>query len=158
MSIEFNEIMKMLNCKNDIETQELGIQLASKLNCIDVFIQPDNYGNKGVWENCAKIIATKNDNELEPYLINLLNWLQDINWPGALIILKRLKNYQGIQLVKNLELIIDTANTMNNEDGLMWLDYLSELLDNQNLKNKLSKKHSSILKKHYHNWCYWYKN
>ena len=47
------------------------------------------------------------------------------------------------------------ANNLNNEEGLMWLDYLSELLDNEELKAILPKPTIEKLKKHYKNWGFW---
>ncbi len=37
-----------------------------------------------------KFYIKKNDNELLPYIEKLMDWLEDMNWPGAWIILKRL--------------------------------------------------------------------
>lgn len=34
------------------------------------------------------------DFELSPYLIELLTWLQDLNWPGALCVFDRLQKYE----------------------------------------------------------------
>ena len=96
-----------------------------------------------------KFFRKKSDKQLEPYLIKLLEWLQDINWPGALIILNRLKCYKGKALKPCLEYVIN--KTTNNENDLMWLDYLSELLDNRDLISSLSRRHLSVLKSRYHN-------
>jgi hypothetical protein len=48
------------------------------------------------------------------------------------------------------------ARNLNNEEGLMWLDYLSELLDNKELKVELPKPIIEELQKHYKNWGFWY--
>ena len=45
---------------------------------------------------------------------------------------------------------------MSNEEGLRWLDYLSELLDNSELISCLSCDTLILLKKHYKNWASWY--
>ena len=47
------------------------------------------------------------------------------------------------------------ASHLNNEEGLMWLDYLSELLDNEELKAELPKPIIEKLQKHYKNWGFW---
>ncbi|MBQ9012424.1 MAG: DUF5071 domain-containing protein [Bacilli bacterium] len=39
-------------------------------------------------ENCVKIISYKNDEELKKYFPLLMEWLKDMNWPGANIIKK----------------------------------------------------------------------
>ena len=71
------------------------------MKSINVFLQPtDKYHNQNVWENCAAILAKRSDEELSYYLVELLEWLQDLNWPGALVILDRLKAFSGEKLKK----------------------------------------------------------
>lgn len=43
-----------------------------------------------MWNNCAKILSDKSDEELSPYLPELFRWLKDLNWPGAICIYDRL--------------------------------------------------------------------
>lgn len=84
--------MDLLDWNNSIEKQEQGVQLAKDVKCINVFLQPGNcYYGKNVWDNCAKILSERSNEELSPYLIELMEWLQDMNWPGAFCILNRLK-------------------------------------------------------------------
>lgn len=59
------------------------------------------YG-KNVWDNCAKILSEKTNEELAPYLIELMEWLRDMNWPGALCIFDRLKKMEGELLFERL--------------------------------------------------------
>ncbi len=149
--------MYMLNYNNDIQIQEQGMILAKQIKDLNVFLQPMGFGSKAVWNNCAKILSEKTDHELEPYLINLLEWLQDINWPGALVIMDRLKVFSGEKLKYPFLHLVNNAIKLNGEEGLMWLDYLSELLDNENLKKGLPVDVLNTLQKHYHNWTWWNK-
>ncbi|MHC1695128.1 MAG: DUF5071 domain-containing protein [Eubacteriales bacterium] len=94
----------MLDWNNNEANQKKGIQIAKLIKDLNVFLQPltDNF-NKNVWDNCAIILCEKTDDELEPYLIPLLEWLQDLNWPGALLILRRLsslKNHKSMDQEK----------------------------------------------------------
>ena len=92
--VDIIEIMDMLDWNMPIEIQTNGISLARKTEIINPFIQPlTPKNNKNVWENCAIIIAEKSDENLKPYLVELLEWLQDMNWPGAFCILDRLQRY-----------------------------------------------------------------
>lgn len=90
--VDINYIMDLLDWNNSIDKQEQGIGLAQNVKCINVFLQPSSnaYG-KNVWDNCAKILSERTNEELSPYLIELMEWLQDMNWPGAFCILDRLK-------------------------------------------------------------------
>mgnify|MGYP005796348117 FL=1 len=92
--VNIDYIMGLLDWNNSNEEQTEGIKLAQEIKCINVFLQPCNKSyNKNVWDNCAKILAARTDEELDPYLVELLEWLQDMNWPGAFCILDRLQQY-----------------------------------------------------------------
>ena len=151
---DINNIYKMLNWENPPEVLAEGIKQAHKINDLALLIQPP--AAPSVWEYCAKILYEKSDNELEPHLDDLLKWLQDLNWPGALIILDRLKIFSGKKLKKPFIDSYTYAINLNNEEGLMWLDYLSELLDNEQLRAELPKEITNKLQEHYHNWGGWY--
>ena len=149
-----DEIMDMLHGSNNVEIQQKGIELAKSIKSFNVFILPMHPGyNKNVWGNCAKILVDKPDKDLEPYLYQLLEWLQDINWPGSLIILDRLKAFSEVKMlsfaVKNC---VKRAIAC---DDKIWLNYLSELLDNEKLKAVISGDTLEVLQKHYHDWDWW---
>ena len=134
---DIENIYKMLNWENTDETRTEGFRLAKKIEDLSLLILPP--ASPSVWECCAQVLCEKTDMVLEPYLDSLLEWLQDLNWPGALIILERLKDFSGEKLKKPFLDRFTYANNLNNEQGLMWLDYLSELLDNEELKAILPK-------------------
>jgi hypothetical protein len=89
-----DEIMRMLDWNNPQTEQEKGIELAKQICCFNVFLQPVlSAYSKNVWDNCAIVIADKTDEELYPYLSSLFEWIQDMNWPGARTIFRRLSQY-----------------------------------------------------------------
>lgn len=89
-----NNIMDLLDWNNSLEGQAKGISLAKQVENIYVFLQPiSKKHNKNVWDNCAKILSDKSDGDLRPYLVQLLKWLQDSNWPGFACILNRMNSY-----------------------------------------------------------------
>ena len=87
-------IMDMLKWDKPASVQEEGRKLAQDVKCINAFLQPmyPEYC-KSTWENCAMVLSAKTDIELKPYLVDLMEWLQDMNWPGAFCILARLQKY-----------------------------------------------------------------
>ena len=86
--------MNMIDWHMPAEIQSEGISLAKNIEDITPFIQPlTKEHNKNVWDNCAVIISEKSDEKLKPHLTELLEWLQDMNWPGAICILNRLQKY-----------------------------------------------------------------
>ena len=152
-----NEIYKLLNWQSSVDEQVKGIRLARNLDDLSLLILPYANGeSKGLWENCAKALSEISDDRLEKYLPSLLEWLQDLNCPGSLIILDRLKVFNGKKLKKPYIERVTYASNLNSEEGQMWLDYLSELLDNEELKAELPKPILEKVQKHYKNWGFWY--
>ena len=92
--VNIDEIMDMFDWNNPIEVQEVALEMARGVKCINVFILPGHIGHsKNVWDNCAKVLEEKSDGELSPYLCELMVWLQDLNWPGAYTVFNRLLKY-----------------------------------------------------------------
>ena len=147
---DIDQIMDMLD-SDDIEIEEEGIELAKNIKCINVFILPMHPGyNKTIWENCAKILANKTDEELSPYLMDLLEWTEDLNWPGAIIILERMKNFtEHITFLSGC--IRDIVKIANWKCDETWLMNISELLDNKELRKELPEEILNILKPYYYN-------
>lgn len=111
------DILDMLDWNKSDEIQAEGRYLAKNIKKITCFIQPlTPRHNKNVWDNCAIIISEKNDAELEPYLNELLEWLQDLNWPGAPCILKRLQKYfENKSSLSIIDIAIKKAKCLHDE-------------------------------------------
>lgn len=124
--IDIDYIMDLIDWNKSQKDQLKGIKMAKKILNINVFLQPCNKGyDKNVWDNCAKILSNRNDEELRPYLIDLFRWLQDLNWPGALYIFDRLKNYSD---TKSFDYAYDhcmqIAKSLGDET---WIDNLEKI-------------------------------
>ena len=124
--VDITEIMDMLDWHMPTEIQTEGISLARNIGTIIPFIQPlTSKHNKNVWENCAVIISERSDEEIKPYLPEVLEWLQDMNWLGAFCILDRLKNYSDKNSILSAIIIcIQKAKECNDE---VWEDNLVTL-------------------------------
>lgn len=88
MKCNIDDIFGYLSWNNAPEVQSMGIEMAKKIKFLSVLIMPIE--DKSVWENCAKVLASKSDDELDRYFIKLFEWIKDMNWPGADIIYRRL--------------------------------------------------------------------
>lgn len=99
---DVEKIYEMIDWNMPQYVQSEGRLLAKKMSVVSPFIQPltPKY-NKNIWENCAIIISEKDDIFIKPYLIRLLEWLQDMNWPGAFCIFYRLREYKDIDSLRN---------------------------------------------------------
>lgn len=118
-------IMSLLDWNQSKENQNKGIQAAREIENLDAFIQPcSKRYNKNVWENCAVILAERTDEELTPHLSKMLEWLVDLNWPGACQIFNRLVQYEKFDIFIHLRTSIKTAIQ---ENETQWLVTLLEL-------------------------------
>ena len=105
-----------------------------KYKSINVFLQPCNKNiNKNVWNNCAKILSDKSDEELSPYLPELFRWLKDLNWPGAICIYDRLIISEDELFEYELKLSITTAKAQNDK---LWLQALKNLKKERKARDK----------------------
>jgi len=120
------EIFNMLDWNLPSEIQAEGRKSAKEIENIEPFLQPltPEY-SKNIWDNCAVIIAERSDEELHPYLYELLEWLQDMNWPGAFCIFYRLKKYAKWHELSNAISISLAKAEANNDD--VWKDNLRML-------------------------------
>ena len=123
MKNDIDEIMSLISWEREETDQKRGICQANEIECINAFLQPRSERfNKNVWGNCAIILSNRTDNELSPYLIELLSWLQDMNWPGAFCILNRLNRFSDKRELKHAYDIVKTIAKAINDDT--WYDNL----------------------------------
>lgn len=126
--VNIDYIMDLLDWNNSIERQEQGIEMAKDVKCINVFLQPGSrYYGKNVWDNCAKILSARSNEELSPYMIELMEWLQDMNWPGAFCIFDRLKGMVNEQLFQySYTICLKCARALDDETWESNLKMLNE--------------------------------
>lgn len=119
---DIDYIMELLDWNRTEEEQAKGRELARDVKSINVFLQPNG---KNLWDNCALILAERSDEELEPYLLNLMAWLEDMNWPGAFCILDRLNRYADTSMFNwALEASIELAKATH---AKIWRKNLKEI-------------------------------
>jgi len=127
-----------------------GVHNAEQIKNLSLLIMPP----APIWEQCAEILVKKSDEELEPYLIGLLEWLDDLNWPGALTVYERLMTFSGEKLrdpfINCVVRIIREMEYGSRSDR--WVKWLAELLDNAELKRELPEDILIFMQKYYHSW------
>ena len=80
MGTDIDTIFKMLSWNSSEKEQLRGIDEAKKIEYLSVLFQPIE--DKSVWENCAKVISSKSDNELKKYMNNMFRLSTTINSIG----------------------------------------------------------------------------
>ena len=150
MTVDIDTLFEMLDENQPIEVQEDAIREARKIKSLSVFMQPVEY--KWSWENCAKVICEKTDKELDTYICEMLEWLQDLNWPGAFLIMERLEKMNPQLLLNATIYAVKQALLLKDNE---WLTYMSYLLKNKKFYDALSeeKKYQKIMKRYYES--YW---
>lgn len=80
--------------------------------------------DKAVWEAKARVIAAQSDAVLEHYAAGVLDWLQDLNWPGSMRLFGRLTQIRKGSIDTSISECIDFAESLNDEE---WIDSLRKL-------------------------------
>ena len=87
--MDFQEIYEVLGrACTDSEIQEI-CEYISYDPC-DIIFLLQTPRRKNLWRNEARVIVRLDNAILERYLNNLLDWLFDLNWPGAELIYDRI--------------------------------------------------------------------
>ena len=74
--------------------------------------------DKYEWSTRAKIVCMQSDKALERYVPRMLEWLKDMNWPGAELMYERLEGLEEGYVDRDIENAMKWAQ----EDGRrMWL-------------------------------------
>ena len=126
-TVNIDTIFSMLDWNAPEATQAQGRMLARNVRSINMFLQPQmGKHNKNVWDNCARILAERSDDELRPHLFYIFRWLQDMNWPGAFCILDRLQKYADTNSIHDaINVCIEKAKECRDE---VWEGNLRPLL------------------------------
>lgn len=132
MDISIDKIFKYLSWDNNDEVQKYGIELASQISNLSVLIMPVE--SKSIWENCAKVLINKSDEDLQLYYIHLFEWLQDLNWPGAYLIYDRLICVSDEKLLTAYKYSLSVAKKMQDS---VWEKVLKDFLAEYNQKRHL---------------------
>ena len=132
MDISIDKIFKYLSWDNNDEVQKYGIELASQISNLSVLIMPVE--SKSIWENCAKVLINKSDEDLQLYYIHLFEWLQDLNWPGAYLMYDRLICVSDEKLLTAYKYSLSVVKKMQDS---VWEKVLRDFLAEYNQKRHL---------------------
>jgi len=143
MNVDVNQLFEMLE-SDDEDVQYKGIDEAAKVKYLSIFILPIE--SKGLWENCARVLANRTNEELELYLPWLFEWLKDANWPGFDIIYKRIQSMPTRFIALEYQCAVKKALQCMDE---MWLEWMSGLISNQELLSSLPPDQQKLMKNYY---------
>lgn len=81
--------------------------------------------NKDYWENSAILIKQLGYPRIKSIIPGLLEWIQDMNWPGAQIVFEVLRDIEK----KDLQVYIEEAleEALSHKDTV-WVGWIKELI------------------------------
>ena len=134
---DIDYILDLFDWNQSPEKQAEGLNLAKTVKSVHVFLQPaDKNHCKNVWENCAIAISQRTDEELRPYLGKLLDWLVDMNWPGAWRIFERLQRFEDREwLSEVLDIWINMSIALKED---IWESNLKNFLNSYKSSDKFN--------------------
>jgi len=126
-----------LSWNASLNSQNKAINELASVESLDPneLIQPIS---KEYWENAAKVLNMIGYPRVEAAISGLFSWLQDMNWPGAMIVMELLKSLPKDVIIPYLE-----SATIDGDDEI-WLINLSTFLIHLKLRE-----HDFVSKKLY---------
>lgn len=124
---EINSLISNLKWDNSTEVQQEAIEKLIQIDekYIGLLIQPID---KKHWENAALVLKKIGYPRNKLAIPGLLEWLKDLNWPGAWTVLETLQSIDIEVLLPHIKNAINEATEKNDE---MWLMALKELVINR---------------------------
>ena len=80
-----------VNAPEDIRTETMEQIIKDKNFDLTGLMRPPNKEN--CWQFCALTIREINNERLYKHTYEMLEWLQDITWPGAIVIMEKLVTF-----------------------------------------------------------------
>lgn len=123
--MDWINIIDRLNWNNDMMDIEDAKKELSMIpdEFIHLLILPIN---KYHWENSADVIVELGVDKLIPVINELLVWLQDLNWPGAVKIYNMLKEADNPVLD---QAILSMSDIVEKEGDEEWLENIKMLIE-----------------------------
>lgn len=87
-------------------------------------------GDKSCWENAAIVLEKIGFPRIKPIIPDLMRWLQDINWPGALRVFEIIKNIEVTILIPYIEASLIEAE---GEEDYTWISWINMLVEELNI-------------------------
>lgn len=128
--LELEKIIKEISDKQENEQIIIFKKYKNQFDDLKLLIMP---GSKENWGIAAKIIKWIGPSKYEPFILDLLIWLQDINWPGAYEIIDVIKNMNIDVVINSVEITLIKAKS---ENDYMWIGGINMLIKKMNIKKE----------------------
>lgn len=116
------------NCSTEVQEKSINQLIADESIDYKILLQPET---KDCWYNCAKILIEIGYPRNKDTICGLFEWLQDMNWPGALEIRNYLESLPKKIFMPYYEDAIKRA--LKDKDEI-WLYFLTWFINSLSLK------------------------
>ncbi len=86
---------------------------------------------KGYWDGAAEVITAIGLPRVQNIMPGVMEWLQDMNWPGSQIIYDFLCHQKKETILPHINKALHTASQQNDE---MWLYWMMQLMEEMQIK------------------------
>lgn len=140
MNKDISKLIRELDCNGLIDSQKNAIERLINIDdkYVTMLIQPLE---KNYWENSAKVLKEIGYPRNKLAIPGLLNWLKDLNWPGAWTAIETLQNIDFSILLPYLE---DTIKNAMDDNDELWIMALKELVVNRLMVKTTDFKNESL--------------
>ena len=140
-----NKLLKKLDLTIPIEDQVNVINEFKKIKNkhLNKLIRP--FKNKSYWKNAAIAIREIGYPKIEEIIPDLIVWLQDMTWPGAMIIEDVLMTVPREVLTKHIENAVEIAWDSEDDEWIYWISELVKDYDISKEYFKNQKNYSKLL-------------
>ncbi|MDR3599512.1 MAG: DUF5071 domain-containing protein [Desulfosporosinus sp.] len=139
-----NELIRDLDWSKPEDVQKKAMEQLQEINDSNLFYlaQQSELNYKYCWHNAALVLKAIGYPRIKPVLPYLMEWFQDINWPGVRTIVEIFRNISPTKLLPFIE---DASMLSIRENDDFWAlgvislikDLELELLINRDLYNQL---------------------
>lgn len=121
---EAEELIKALKWDVNEDEQKIAFDKLAYIEpeLVEVLLQPIN---KDYWENAAKVLKLIGYPRNKLAIPGLLEWLQDMNWPGAIEAKEALMEVEKNILIPYIEKALLNAKE---QDDTVWIAWIKELI------------------------------
>lgn len=131
-------LIKNLALGNKLQNQKSAMSQLTNLKNDEIRLLILPGSDKKSWKNAALVLKQIGYPRIKPVVFDLLDWLQDINWPGSHTIIDLLSTVDKSVLVNEIEkkLDIEVIDDVPIRKDDMWLGAFFLLIKKMNLKEK----------------------
>ncbi|AET67431.1 hypothetical protein Desor_1795 [Desulfosporosinus orientis DSM 765] len=117
--VNIKELIRDLDWSKPEEVQKKAIEKLQEIEELDLvyLVQLSELNHKFCWHNAAIVLKSIGYPRIKPIIPYLMEWFQDVNWPGVNTIREILKSMDSNELMPYIE---EAAKRVLSENDDLW--------------------------------------